>query len=127
MSEKKLAKDVLEMVEVALSEYFGDKLILTEYSYDDDDEWLYRVKTDWLYNNRGMFARIIARYYIQADVVQHRFTDEENKYRNGKVFRIHPHVSWEHYGGGTNGHDTEDRMIVIEKTLSRWFIEKTLR
>ena len=127
MSEKKLKKDVLEMVEVALSEYFGDKLTLTEYSCDRDDDWLYHVKTDWLYNNRGIFSRVVARYYIRADIVQHRFDDEENKYRNGKVFRIHPHISWEHYGGGTNGHDVEDRMIAIEKTLSRWFIEKTLR
>ncbi len=127
MSEKKLAKDVLEMIEVALSEYFGDKLDIIEYSHDNDDEWLYHVKTNWLYNNRGVFARTMARYYIQADVVQHRFDDEENKYRNGKVFRIHPHVSWEHYNGGTNGHETEDHMIIIEKTLSRWSIEKTLR
>lgn len=127
MSEKKLSKEVLEMIEVALSEYFGDKLTLTEYSHDRDEEWLYRVKTDWLYNNRGVFARTMARYYISADVVQHRFDNEEDKYRNGNVFRIHPHISWEHYGGGMNGHDTEDQMIVISKTLSRWFIEKTLR
>jgi hypothetical protein len=127
MSEKKLAKDVLEMVEVALSEYFGDKLTLIEHSYDRDDDWLYHVKTNWLYNNRGVFGRTMARYYISADVVKHRFDDEENKYRNGKVFRIHPHVSWEHYGGGTNGHETEDQVIIIEKSLSRWSIEKTLR
>jgi hypothetical protein len=127
LSEKKLSKEVMGMVTRALSEYFGDELTLTEHTHDGDGEWLYRVKTDWLYKNRGVFGRVMARYYISADVIQHRFDDDENKYRNGKVFRIHPNMSWEHYGGGTNGHETEDRYIIIEKSLSHWNISKELR
>ena len=127
MSEKKLSKEVLDMVTRALSEYFGDELVLTEYSNERDEEWLRHVKTEWMYKNRGVFGRTMARYYISADVLKYKFETKEENYRNGKVYRIHPHLSWEHYGGGTNGHFTEDQHIIIEKTFSNWYISKELR
>jgi hypothetical protein len=126
LSEKKLSEEVMSVVTRALSEYFGDELVLKEYACDRDEEWLYHVKTEWMYKNRGVFGRTMTRYYISADVVQHKFEADES-YRNGKVYRIHPHLSWEHYGGGTNGHVTEDQHIIIEKTFSNWHISKELR
>jgi hypothetical protein len=45
---------------------------------------------------------------------------------NGKVYRIYPHLLWEHTGG-TNGHDTEDECIIIEKSMNEWHISKELR
>jgi hypothetical protein len=127
MSEKKLSTEVIDVVTRALSEYFGNELIVTEYSYERDEEWLYRVKTGWLYNNRGIFARVISRYYIDATIVKHAFDDKSEQYRNGKVYRIYPHLLWEHYTGGTNGHDTEDKCIIIEKSMNEWHISKELK
>jgi len=127
MTKKKFSKEVIDVVTRALSEYFGDDLIVTEYSREHDEEWLYHVKTDWLYNNRGIFARVISRYYIDATIVKHTFDSENEQYRNGKVYRIYPHLSWEHYTGGTNGHDTEDPCIVIEKSANIWHISKELK
>jgi len=127
MTKKKLSNEVLGIVTRALSEYFGDDLIVTEYSCEHDEEWLYHVKTDWLYNNRNIFVRVISRYYVDATIVQHTFDDENEQYRNGKVYRIYPHLSWEHYTGGTNGHDTEDSYIIIEKSINKWHISKELK
>jgi hypothetical protein len=123
----KLSDEVMAEVTKALSMYFEDDLQIKECDSGSNDTWHHRITTEYSCKNRGIFRTVIARYYIWADVIEHSFESERNKYRNGSVFRIYPHLSWEHYGGGTNGHNTDPDMIIIEKVLNHWHIEKTLR
>jgi hypothetical protein len=124
----KLSDEVMGEITKALSAYFEDDLKLTECDSGSNDTWHHRVQTEESCKNRGVFRTVIARYYIWADIIQHEFSEDgRNKYRNGNVFRIYPHLSWEHHGGGTNGHTTDPDMIIIEKVLNHWHIEKTLR
>jgi hypothetical protein len=127
MSKKKLSEEVLNEIAKALSIHFEDELKIYEVDNGSKDVWHHSIRTDYLYKNRGVFKTLISNYRIEADVIQHKFNGECDKYRNGKVFRIYPHVSWEHCDGGTNGHKTDPDMIIIEKVLDHWNIEHKLR
>jgi len=83
-----LSDEVVAEVTKALSMYFEDDLILKECDSGSNDTWHHRVQTGWSCKNRGIFRTVIARYYIWADVIEHSFESERNKYRKGSVFRI---------------------------------------
>lgn len=125
MSDKypsKLSDELLKVISDALSQYLGADIRVKDATDPKrKDPWLYHVHTDYMFSHRGIFKNVIAKYYIDADVVQHKFEGDES-YRNGKVYRIHPHIGWTHHRGGMNGHETEPRMIIIEKTMGNWHI-----
>jgi len=123
---EKLSNEIIEVVNEALSSYLGNDIDVHDVSCDDDEEWHFRVQTKWMSNNRGIFEHVISKYFIDADVIKHKF-EEEQKYRHGNVYRIYPHISWNHFNGGSNGHVMEPEMIVIEKVLNHWHIGLTLR
>lgn len=125
---EKLSNEVIDVVNKALSAYLGDDIIVHDCSYEKDEEWHFQVKSEWMSKNRGIFEHVMSKYCIEADVIRHSFEDNES-YRNGKVFRIYPHVSWTHFNGGTNGHNTEPEMIIIEKNSigNQWEISLKLR
>jgi len=127
VKKENLSDEVMVEITKAVSVYFEDDLILMECDSGSKDTWHHRVQTGWSCKNRGVFRSVISRYYIWANVIQHAFESEKNQYRNGKVFRIYPQMSWEHHNGGTNGHNTDPDMIIIEKVLNHWHIENTLR
>lgn len=127
MSKQKLSDEVMGEVTKALSIFFEDEIKVREVNNGSKDSWHHGVKSDYMYKNRGIFRTVISRYYIEADVIQHEFSGEHDKYRNGNVFRIYPHIAWEHHNGGTNGHATDPDMIIIEKMFNRWIIVDKLR
>jgi hypothetical protein len=126
---KKLLDEIIEVVNEALSSYLGDDIKVNDDSYDKNPEWQFHVKTDWMSKNRGIFEHVISKYYIEADVIRHEFENDNQKYRNGNVYRIYPHIGWYHFNGGTNGHNMEPEMIVIEKDsiCKKWDISLKLR
>lgn len=126
---EKLSDEVIDTINKALSAYLGDDIVVYDCSYDRDEEWHFQVQSNWMSKNRGIFEHVMSKYRIDADVIQHHFDDERSDYRNGKVFRIYPHISWEHFNGGSNGHNTEPEMIIIEKHSlgNKWDISLTLR
>ena len=112
---EKLSDEIIEQVNCALSAYLGDDIVVHDESNDMDKEWQFKVRSHWMSKNCGIFSHVVSKYYIEADVIKHHFEGEEEDYRNGKVYRIYPHISWNHFNGGINGHNMEPEMIIIEK------------
>jgi hypothetical protein len=125
---EKLPDEIIEVVNEALSSYLGDDIVVHDCSHEKDEEWHFEVQSKWMSKNRGIFEHVISKYYIQADVIRHTFEGDQT-YRNGKVYRIYPHISWIHFNGGSNGHTMEPEMIIIEKNhiVNKWDIGLTLR
>lgn len=128
VNHKRLPDDVIKVINDALSMYLGHEICTDDISESDDEEWQFHVSTDWMYNNRGIFKSVISRYCVSADVIQHKFDSTEESYRNGNVYRVYPHIHWEHFNGGSNGHRAEPEMIIIEREeCDRWDIRLDLR
>jgi hypothetical protein len=118
---EKLSDEIIEQVNFALSAYLGDDIVVHDESSDREEDWQFKVRTQWMSKNCGIFNHVISKYYIDADVIKHHFEDKED-YRNGRVYRIYPHISWNHFNGGSNGHNMEPEMIIIEKDVvtNKW-------
>jgi hypothetical protein len=129
MTEKKhekLPEEVFDVIKEAMSQYFEQDLQIIDVTTDSCEPWRFELQTKWMYSNRGIFRSVISKYYFDMTVIRHQFDSDGDKYRNGKVYRIYPHVHWEHYNRGSNGHETEPSMIVIEKVMNFWDIRTTL-
>jgi len=125
---EKLSDEIIEQVNCALSAYLGDDIVVHDESNDMDKEWQFKVRSHWMSKNRGIFSHVVSKYYIEADVIRHHFENEEEDYRNGKAYRIYPHISWNHFNGGSNGHNMEPEMIIIEKDfMNNWNFSLELR
>lgn len=125
---ERLSDEIIEQVNYALSSYLGDDIVVYDESNEKDKDWQFTVRTRWMSKNCGIFSHVISKYYIWADVIRHEFEGKE-KYRNGRVYRIYPHISWNHFDGGSNGHNMEPEMIIIEKdvVLEKWSFGLGLR
>ena len=116
MAKVILSDEVIGAVTRAVSSYFGDDFIFHETTHEGDEDWMYRLETDWVYRNRGVFQSVFRKYSVHVDIIRHKFKDKEDANRNGKVYRVYPHIYWEYFGSGTNGHETDPSMIIIENT-----------
>lgn len=125
---EKLSDEIIEQVNCALSAYLGDDIVVHDESSNNDESWQFKVRSRWMSKNCGIFNHVISKYCIEADVIKHQFEGEED-YRNGKVYRIYPHIAWCHFNGGTNGHIMEPEMIIIEKdfVVNKWSSSLKLR
>lgn len=128
VTHEKLPDEIISEINNVLSIYLGQDIHTEDISAThDDEEWHFHVSTDWMYNRRGIFEHSISRYCISADVIKHQFDAKDDQYRNGRVYRIYPHIHWEHLDGGSNGHRMQPEMIVIEKVIGRWRASMELR
>lgn len=125
---EKLSDEIIEQVNYALSAYLGDDIVVHDESSDRDEDWQFTVRSRWMSKNCGIFSHVISKYYIEATVIRHHFEGKED-YRNGRVYRIYPHIAWNHFNGGSNGHNMEPEMIIIEKDAIRdkWEFSLELR